>query len=351
MRPPLVSNPPNPWLTSEVHWLEPRPARLEVYQDASREILSRNDSPDVGFTWGVNPYRGCLHACAYCYARRYHEYLGFGAGTDFDTRIAVKPEAPALLRKAFERPSWKGETVAFAGATDAWQPLEAAWRLTRGCLEVCAEYRNPVCCVTKAALIERDIDLLQRLRAEARCRVAISIPWLDPLVARRLEPLAPAPARRLETVRRLAEAGLAPTVLVAPVIPGLDDELPRVLAAAKHAGAAKAGFQLLHLPGPVAPVFEARIREALPERADRVLHLIRETHGGKLADPRFGVRYRGEGAYAEVIAGIFRVACARLGLPTAGRPGAEAPAGTFRRPERRPQLSLFDREGGPARAG
>ena len=341
MRPTQVSNPPNPWLTSEVEWLEPRPATLEVYEDTARDILSRNDSPDIGFTWGVNPYRGCLHACAYCYARRYHEYLGFGAGTDFDTRITVKPDAAALLRKAFDRPSWKGETVAFAGATDAWQPLEAAWRLTRGCLEVCAEYRNPVCAVTKAALVERDIDLLQRLKAEARLSVAISIPWLDEGVARRLEPLAPSPARRLKVVERLAAAGLAPTVLVAPVIPGLDDELPRVLAAAKHAGAAKAGFQLLHLPGPVAPVFEERIRAALPDKADRVLHLIRETHGGRLADPRFGVRYRGQGAYAETIADVFRVACARLGLRAAGAGDVAPTAGTFRRPDRRPQLSLF----------
>jgi DNA repair photolyase len=341
VRPPLVSNPPNPWLTAEVEWLEPRPARLEVYQDTAREILSRNDSPDLGFTWGVNPYRGCLHACAYCYARRYHEYLGFGAGTDFDTRITVKPDAPALLRRAFDRPSWKGETVAFAGATDAWQPLEAAWRLTRGCLEVCAEYRNPVCIVTKAALVERDIDLLQRLRAEARVSIAISIPWLDETVARRLEPLAPSPARRLRVLERLAAAGLSPSVLVAPVVPGLDDELPRVLAAARHAGAAKAGFQILHLPGPVAPVFEERLRAALPEMADRVLHLVRETHGGRLADPRFGARYRGEGAYAETIAGVFRVACARLGLRTASASEATASPGTFRRPDRRPQLSLF----------
>ncbi len=204
MLPRPISNPPNPWLATEVEWLEPRPARLEVYEDASREILSRNDSPDVGFTWSVNPYRGCLHACAYCYARPYHEYLGFGAGTDFDTRVVVKPRAPALLRAAFERPGWQGEVVAFAGGTDAWQPLEAAWRLTRGCLEVCAEYRNPVCLVTKAALVERDLDLLARLRREARCGVAISLPYLDDEVARRLEPGASSPSRRLTTLSRLA---------------------------------------------------------------------------------------------------------------------------------------------------
>jgi DNA repair photolyase len=338
--PRLVSNPPNPWLAADVEWLEPRPARLEVYEDASREILSRNDSPDVGFTWSVNPYRGCLHACAYCYARPYHEYLGFGAGTDFDTRITVKLRAPDLLRAAFERPRWIGETVAFAGATDAWQPLEAAYRLTRGCLEVCAEYRNPITVVTKAALVERDLDLLQRLRREARCSVAISLPYLDEEVARRLEPLAPSPPRRLATLRRLAEAGLEPTVLVAPVIPGLDDELPRVLRAAREAGARSAGWQLLRLPGPVAGIFEARVREALPARAERIMHLIRETRRGEVDDPRFGRRYRGEGPYAEAIAALFRLNCARLGLAVARPADQVRPCATFRRPPGA-QRSLF----------
>jgi DNA repair photolyase len=328
-----ISNPPNPWLATDVEWLEPRPARLTVYRDASREILSRNDSPDVGFTWSVNPYRGCLHACAYCYARPYHEYLGFGAGTDFDTRVVVKERAPELLRAAFDRPGWRGETVAFAGATDAWQPLEAAWRLTRRCLEVCAEYRNPVTVVSKAALLVRDLDLLERLRREAHCSVAVSLPYLDEGVARALEPLAPSPRRRLETIARLAEAGLEPAVLVAPVIPGLDDELPRVLAAAREAGAASAGWQLLRLPGPVKGIFEARLREVLPARAERIMHLTRETRQGELDDPRFGRRFRGEGPYAEAIGQVFRVACARLGLRVA-RPADQArPCATFRRPE------------------
>jgi len=338
-----VSNPPNPWTTGEVEWLEPRPARLEVYEDASREILSRNDSPDVGFTWSVNPYRGCLHACAYCYARPYHEYLGFGAGTDFDTRVVVKPRAPELLRAAFERRSWRGEVVAFAGGTDAWQPLEASWRLTRGCLEACVEYRNPVTVVSKAALLERDVDLLLRLRREARCSVAVSLPYLDERVARALEPLAPAPARRLRTLAALAAAGLEPTVLVAPVIPGLDDELPRVLEAAREAGARAAGWQLLRLPGPVREVFAARLREALPERADRILHLVRQSRQGELDDARFGRRFRGEGPYAEAIAALFRLTCARLGLAVA-RPADEAAApATFRRPGGRGQLALFPR--------
>jgi DNA repair photolyase len=332
VKPAPISNPPNPWLASAVEWLEPTQARLEVFEDASREILSRNDSPDVGFGWSVNPYRGCQHACAYCYARPYHEYLGFGAGTDFDTKVVVKRQAPALLRQAFGRRAWKGEVVAFAGGTDAWQPLEASYRLTRGCLEVCAEYRNPVCLVTKAALVERDLDLLVRLRREARCSVAISLPYLDDEVARRLEPGASSPSRRLTTLSRLAEAGLEPTVLVAPVIPGLDDQLPRVLAAAKAAGAARAGWQLLRLPGPVAGIFEARLREALPDRAERIMHLVRETRRGELTDARFGRRFRGEGPYAEAIAAIFRLTCARLGLEVARPSDPPPPATTFRRP-------------------
>jgi len=339
--PRLVRNPPNPWLSEAVEWLEPRPATLEVHQDASREILSRNDSPDVGFTWSVNPYRGCAHACAYCYARPWHELLGFGAGTDFDTRLVVKPRAPELLRRAFERRSWRGETVAFSGATDAWQPLEAAWRLTRRCLEVCLAYRNPVSIVTKAALLERDLDLLTALRREARVEVAISLPILDEALSRRLEPLASAPSRRLRLLERLAAAGLEPAVLVAPVIPGLDDELPRVLEAAAAAGATAAGWQLLRLPGPVAEVFEGRLREALPERAERILHLQREAHGGALDEPRLGRRSRGEGPYVEAIGRLFHLTCGRLGLRTAGDARPEPPS-TFRRPPPGgEQLGLF----------
>jgi DNA repair photolyase len=341
VRPRPISNPPNPWLSTDVEWLEPQATRLEVLADATREILSRNDSPDIGFTWSVNPYRGCQHACAYCYARAFHEYLGWGAGTDFDTRLVVKLRAPELLRAAFERPGWKGETVAFSGGTDAWQPLEASYRLTRRCLEVCAEYRNPVCIVTKAALLERDLDLLVRLRDEARVSVAVSLPYVDDELARRLEPLASSPTRRLRLLERLAEAGLSPTVLVAPVIPGLDDELPRVLAAAREAGVTRAGWQLLRLPGPVAPVFEARLREVLPERAERILHLIRETRDGALSDDRPGRRMRGGGPYADTIAALFRATCKRLGFDASRFEEDEAAASTFRRPGRSSQLALL----------
>jgi DNA repair photolyase len=337
VKPRPVSNPPNPWDATSVDWLgEPPPALPRVYADATREILSRNDSPDIPFTYSVNPYRGCAHACAYCYARPTHEYLGFGAGTDFDTRIVAKLRAPELLRRAFERPSWTGEPVAFSGNTDAWQPLEASLRLTRGCLEVCAEYRNPVLVVTKAPLIERDADLLSALAAEGAATATVTLPFLDPDRARALEPWAASPARRLETIARLAAAGIPVGVIVAPVIPGLnDEEIPRVLAAARQAGATRAHWLLLRLPGPVKAVFEERLRAELPERAERVLHRIRETRDGKLYDARFGVRGRGEGEYARTIAALFDAAASRLGFETDSR-AAPTP---FRRP--RSQLALF----------
>ena len=267
MKPRPVSNPPNPWDSTTVEWLgEPPPALPHVYADATREILSRNDSPDIPFTYSVNPYRGCAHACAYCYARPTHEYLGFGAGTDFDTRIVAKLRAPELLRRAFERRSWNGEAIAFSGNTDAWQPLEASLRLTRGCLEVCAEYRNPVMVTTKAPLVERDVDLLSALASVGAASASITLPFLDAARARALEPWAASPQRRLETIRRLAAAGIPVGVSVAPVIPGLnDEEIPRVLAAAREAGATRAHWLLLRLPGPVKEVFEERLRAGIPE--------------------------------------------------------------------------------------
>src|SRR5437763_9574121 len=199
MKPVALSNPPNPWATTEVEYLEGTPeVRLEVYEDQTRQILAKNDSPDVGFTWSVNPYRGCFHACAYCYARPSHEYLSFGAGTDFDRKIVVKRQAAALLRKAFAKKSWRGETVVFSGVTDCYQPLEASYRLTRACLEVCAEYRNPVGIITKAPLIERDIDVLVRLNEVARVGISVSVPFWDPEHARAIEPQVATPQRRMK---------------------------------------------------------------------------------------------------------------------------------------------------------
>src|SRR5262245_49483979 len=182
--------------------------KLEVYEDHSRKILSTNDSPDVGFRWSVNPYRGCVHACAYCYARPSHEYLSFGAGTDFDTKIVIKPDAPALLREAFDRPSWRGDLVMFSGNTDCYQPLEATYKLTRGCLEVCAEYRNPVSLITKAPLIERDLDVLQELARVTSVGVSVSLAFWDPEKARAIEPYVATPLRRIRIIERLAKAGV-----------------------------------------------------------------------------------------------------------------------------------------------
>ena len=345
MKPRPVSNPPNPWDTTAVEYLEEiPPAKLEVLEDHSREVLGRNDSPDVGFTWSVNPYRGCLHACAYCYARPYHEYLGFGAGTDFETKLVVKPRAAELLREAFERKSWKGESVAFSGVTDCYQPLEASLRLTRACLEVCAEYRNPVGIITKGPLIERDLDVLQTLAEHARLTVCITLPFHDEHVARAMEPYVASPRRRLLTIERLASAGIDVGVAVAPIIPGLNDEdMVRVLTAAREAGATRAFSTLLRLPGPVQAVFEQRLRDKLPLRAERVLHRIRETRGGELNDSRFKVRMRGEGLYADTIHRLFATTARRLGFKTSmSLEGGGESESTFRRPMKAgTQLSFF----------
>jgi DNA repair photolyase len=336
-----LSNPPNPWAQSEVEYLdgESPPAGLEVYEDATRGILAHNDSPDVGFSWSVNPYRGCFHACAYCYARPTHEYLSFGAGTDFERKIVVKKRAPELLREAFDAPKWEGEPVMFSGVTDCYQPLEASYKLTRGCLEVCAEYRNPAGIITKAALVERDVDVLQELAKVARVNVAVSIPIWDEAKARAIEPFVTTPARRMRTIERLAKAGVRVGVMVAPIIPGLNDEdMGEVLAAAKDAGATWAGTVLLRLPGSVKEVFEDRLRAALPLRADKVLRRIQDTRGGKMYDSRFAVRGRGEGPYADAIRALFEQRTRALGLAT-GSSGVEDSPRTFRRPVG--QLPLF----------
>ncbi len=337
-----LRNPPNPWATTAVEYLdgEAPHAGLEVYEDETRGILSRNESPGVGFSWSVNPYRGCFHACAYCYARPTHEYLSFGAGTDFDRKIVVKKRAPELLREAFDAPKWQGDLVAFSGVTDCYQPLEASYRLTRRCLEVCAEYRNPVAVITKAPLVERDIDVLQELSRTARLAISISIPFWDETKARAIEPFVTPPARRMRTLARLAAAGLRVGVMVAPIIPGLnDEEMSDVLRAARDAGAAHASSVLLRLPGPVKDVFADRIKAALPLRADRILRRVRETRGGKLYDASYATRGHGVGVYAEAIAALFQQAAQKVGLPIRPEAYVEQPT-PFRRP--RGQMGLFD---------
>src|SRR5256712_2586323 len=258
MRPvKLVSNPPNPFESQYRELLEPPPSvKVQIYEDDTRSILSHNDRPDLAFRWSLNPYRGCFHACAYCYARPSHEYLGFGAGTDFESKLVVKRNAAALLREVFLKPSWIGELVVFSGVTDCYQPVEASLGLTRACLEVCAEFRNPVAIITKGALVLRDLDLLRRLHEEAALPVFLSIPFADDPMARKGEPQAPSITKRLATLKTIAEAGIPPGVAIAPGIPGLnDDHMFEILQKARAAGARTAFYSLLRLPGSVGPVF------------------------------------------------------------------------------------------------
>ncbi|MBI4581522.1 MAG: PA0069 family radical SAM protein [Planctomycetes bacterium] len=320
-----VRNPPNPYASEHHEWLEEPPAALpEVYVERARSILSENDSPDLHFRWSVNPYRGCQHACAYCYARPTHEYLGFGAGTDFETRLIVKENAPELLRKAFASRRWRGELVAFSGVTDCYQPLEAVWELTRRCLEVCRDFRNPACVVTKSYLIRRDADLLAEMAARSSMHVCMSIAFAGAEHSRLLEPQAPVPERRFEAMRALADAGVPVGVLFAPIIPGLNDsDIPTVLARAAECGATTASFVPLRLPGSVETVFLERLRDVLPLRAERVEHRLREIRGGALNDCRFGSRMTGQGEYWEAIDRLFEVSCRRNGLnkpPCVARP-------------------------------
>lgn len=302
----------------------------ELYADVGEGIVSSNQSPDLPFAASVNPYRGCAHGCAYCYARPSHEYWGFGAGVDFERRLVVKHRAPELLRKTFLRPSWRGERLVFSGNTDPYQPLERRMKLTRGCLEVCLEFRNPVQIITKATLVERDLDVLVALNEVAFAGVAVSIPFWSPEVARAMEPYAPTPQRRIELIAKLHAAGLPVIVFVSPLIPGLSDsDVIPILKAAKAAGACAATSTMVRLPGPVQQVFTERIQAAFPERAPKILRRIREMRDGKLNDSRFFSRHRANGTYAQSVQQVFETMRRHLGFGEF----PSAPARTFRRPE------------------
>lgn len=337
-----VFHPPNRFATSTIDYDEGEApdADVETYEDRTRSILASNDSPDVGFRWSVNPYRGCRHACAYCFARPGHEYLSFDAGTDFETKIVVKPRAAELLREAFDKRSWKGELVVFSGVTDCYQPLERKLGITRACLEVCAEYRNPVGVITKSPVIERDVDVLRELARVTAVRVSISIPFWNADTAKAMEPWVTTPERRMRIVETLANAGIPVGVSVSPIVPGLNDEqIGEVLKAAADAGAKHAFYVLLRLPGAVKDVFETRLRQSLPLRAEKVLRRMREAHGGRLYDSTYGARQTGGGRYAEMIAALFERTARRHGLVHDEMRRYETPQ-TFRRPDRSGQTSF-----------
>jgi DNA repair photolyase len=337
-----VDNPPNPWSSTHVEWLEEPPsAALSIYEEEARSVLSENDSPDIPFHYSLNPYRGCLHACAYCYARPSHQYLGFGAGTDFDRKIVVKKNAPEVLRGELMRPSWKGELIMFSGNTDCYQPLEASYALTRRCLEVCLDFLNPVAVVTKSALVRRDVALLAELARRARAEVNMSIAFASDEAARKMEPYANRPSNRFEVLRCLADAGVPTGVLVAPIIPGLNDtDIPELLERAKEAGARRASMTLLRLPAEVLPVFDQRLEEAFPERAQKVRNAILEMRGGKMNRSAFGERFEGRGPRWEAIERLFSIHCRRLGLNEGEGPNEVQQVTTFQRPKK--QGTLFD---------
>ena len=303
----------------------------ELLRDTSRSLITHNDSPDVGFSFSLNPYRGCEHGCIYCYARPTHEYLGFSAGLDFESRIMVKEDAPLLLRRELASPRWQPETLAMSGVTDPYQPVERRLGITRGCLEVLAAARHPVAVITKSELVTRDIDLLVELARHQAVRVFLSITTLDGELARRMEPRASHPRERLKAVSRLAAAGVPVGVMVAPVVPAITDhEIPAILEAAAAAGARAAGYTMVRLPGAVAGLFEAWLERHFPDRREKVLHRIREMRGGRLNDPRFGSRMRGEGVFAQQIDALFTAARRRHGLD---QPLPELSAAAFQRPD------------------
>jgi DNA repair photolyase len=293
------------------------PARLptQFLPNLSQRLISENDSPDVPFRYSVNPYRGCEHGCAYCYARPGHEYLGMNAGLDFETRILVKYDAPQVLRHELAADGWRGEHVTFSGVTDCYQPAERTFRLTRGCLEVVLEARQAIGIITKNALVARDLDLLAPLAAENLVHVYVSVTTLDDTLARTMEPRTATPQARLRAIGALSAAGVPVGVMIAPIIPGLNDsEVPAILEAAREAGALSAGYVLLRLPLAVRPIFEAWLSAHYPDRSDRVLGLVRSTREGRLNDPRFGSRMRGQGEYAEQIGRTFQVFRKKHGL-------------------------------------
>jgi len=319
-------NPANPYLTVQVtpdleplEWdteylCEQSERPIQYFADSARSVVMENDSPDIAFRYSVNPYRGCAHACPYCYARNTHEYLGLNAGLDFETKIFVKQQAPQLLREFLSRKNWHPEPITFSGVTDCYQPAERHFRLTRQCLEVAAEFRVPVGIVCKNALVLRDLDLFQQMAPQGLIQVNLSVTTLDPELARVMEPRASIPQARLRAIRELTQAGIPVRVMVAPIIPGLNDsEIPQILQAAREAGAQAASTVLLRLPLTVEPVFREWLRRTQPTKAAKIIQQVRQTRGGKAYRSDWGERMSGTGLLAEQIQNVFHVFRQRYG--------------------------------------
>lgn len=312
--------------------------RTQFLVDHSKSALAYNDSPDIGFTTSLNPYRGCEHGCIYCYARPTHEYLGFSSGLDFETKIMVKVNAPELLREELSSPKWQPQVIVMSGVTDCYQPVEQKLKITRRCLETLLEFRNPVAIITKNFLVTRDLDVLSELARHSCASVCLSITTLDNDLRKVMEPRTSPPTARLNAIRKLAEANIPVSVNVAPIIPGLTDhEMPAILKAAREAGAVAAGFTVVRLPYANAPLFEKWLETHFPDRKDKVLNRIKAMRGGKLYHSQWGTRMRGEGIFAEQIEAMFDVARRKAGF---GADRRELSTAGFRRPGSA-QLSLL----------
>lgn len=315
-----------------------RQLATQVFRDSSRTIVTSNDSPDVGVDFTVNPYRGCEHGCIYCFARPTHEYLGMSAGLDFETKIFVKYDAAALLREKFSSRAWEPRTIMFSGITDCYQPLERKLKITRACLEVLRDFRNPAAIITKNHLVMRDIDILAELAERRLILVNMSVTTLDPKLARVMEPRTSRPEMRLRAIETLSKAGVPVGVMIGPVLPGLTDhEIPAILKASADAGARTAGYTMLRLPYGVKDLFQTWLAEHFPERAEKILRRLREMHGGKLYDSEFEHRMQGAGKHAEQIADLFRLYRQRYGLNR----GVELSTADFDRGAGQGQLGLF----------
>lgn len=315
---------------------EPSP-KTEFFADAARSIITYNDSPDVGVNAGINPYRGCEHGCVYCFARPSHEYFGLSAGLDFETKIFVKKEAARLLRKELSSPKWMPQVISLSGNVDCYQPAERHFGITRQCLEVLAEFRNPVAIITKNKLVTRDIDILKELSRHRAVSVFISVTTLDKKLAAAMEPRASCPQDRLATIEQLTDAGISAGALVAPVIPGLTDhEVPQIIRKCAQGGAQFAGYVMLRLPFSVKDIFQDWLTQHFPDRKEKVLNRLRQVRGGRLNDPRFGTRLSGEGVFAEQVESLFMLACKKAGI---GKRGPALSTASFKKPGE--QLMLF----------